>query len=91
MLSGPLGAGKTIFVKGICAVTVCVGLLPLGWARRGAAVTDFDDGDWLREAIESGQFRRHGGGFGILLTSHLVDELAFNERHNELMFVKYLS
>jgi anti-sigma regulatory factor (Ser/Thr protein kinase) len=31
------------------------------------------------------------GGFGILLTSQLVDELVYNERHNELMFVKYLS
>jgi anti-sigma regulatory factor (Ser/Thr protein kinase) len=30
------------------------------------------------------------GGFGILLTSQLVDELVYNERHNELMFVKYL-
>ena len=30
-------------------------------------------------------------GFGILLTGQLVDELVYNERHNELMFVKYLS
>lgn len=32
-----------------------------------------------------------GGGFGILLTSQLVDELVYNERRNELLFVKYLS
>lgn len=31
------------------------------------------------------------GGLGILLTRQLVDELVYNERHNELMFVKYLS
>jgi anti-sigma regulatory factor (Ser/Thr protein kinase) len=30
------------------------------------------------------------GGFGILLTSRLVDELVYNERHNEVLFVKYL-
>lgn len=31
------------------------------------------------------------GGFGILLTSQFVDELVYNERHNEVLFVKYLS
>jgi CheY-like chemotaxis protein/anti-sigma regulatory factor (Ser/Thr protein kinase) len=30
------------------------------------------------------------GGFGILLTNQLVDDLVYNERRNELMFVKYL-
>lgn len=30
------------------------------------------------------------GGFGILLTNQLVDELVYNERRNELMFIKYL-
>jgi DNA-binding response OmpR family regulator len=30
------------------------------------------------------------GGFGILLTNELVDELVYNERRNELVFVKYL-
>jgi CheY-like chemotaxis protein/anti-sigma regulatory factor (Ser/Thr protein kinase) len=30
------------------------------------------------------------GGFGILLTNQFVDELVYNERRNELMFVKYL-
>lgn len=30
------------------------------------------------------------GGFGILLTNQLVDELIYNERRNELVFVKYL-
>jgi len=31
------------------------------------------------------------GGFGILMTKQLVDDLIYNERHNELMFVKFLS
>ena len=32
-----------------------------------------------------------GGGFGILLASQLVDDLVYNDRHNEVLFVKYLS
>jgi len=32
-----------------------------------------------------------GGGFGILLASQFVDDLVYNERHNEVLFVKYLS
>ena len=30
------------------------------------------------------------GGFGILMADQLVDELVYNERRNEVMFVKYL-
>lgn len=30
------------------------------------------------------------GGFGILMTRNLVDELIYNERGNEVMFVKYV-
>jgi hypothetical protein len=30
------------------------------------------------------------GDFGILMTKQLVDELVYNKRHNELMFVKFL-
>jgi CheY-like chemotaxis protein/anti-sigma regulatory factor (Ser/Thr protein kinase) len=30
------------------------------------------------------------GGFGILLAGQLVDDLIYNERRNELMFIKYL-
>jgi anti-sigma regulatory factor (Ser/Thr protein kinase) len=26
-----------------------------------------------------------GGGFGILLASQLVDDLVYNERHNEVL------
>jgi anti-sigma regulatory factor (Ser/Thr protein kinase) len=30
------------------------------------------------------------GGFGLLMTRTLVDELIWNEAHNEVVFVKYL-
>ena len=30
------------------------------------------------------------GGFGLLMTQALVDELVYNETHNEVVFVKYL-
>lgn len=30
------------------------------------------------------------GGFGIMLASQVIDELIYNEKHNELIFVKYL-
>ena len=30
------------------------------------------------------------GGFGILLTKNLVDDLLYNERGNAVLFVKYL-
>ena len=30
------------------------------------------------------------GGFGIMLASQVVDELIYNEKHNELIFIKYL-
>jgi CheY-like chemotaxis protein/anti-sigma regulatory factor (Ser/Thr protein kinase) len=31
------------------------------------------------------------GGYGIMLASQVIDELIYNEKHNELIFVKYLS
>ena len=30
------------------------------------------------------------GGFGIFLVREMVDELIYNEAHNEVVFVKYL-
>ena len=30
------------------------------------------------------------GGFGILMAQTMVDELIYNEVHNEVVFVKYL-
>ena len=31
------------------------------------------------------------GGFGLFLASQLVDELVYNEKRNEVIFVKYLA
>lgn len=30
------------------------------------------------------------GGFGIMLASQVIDELVYNQKHNELIFVKYI-
>jgi CheY-like chemotaxis protein/anti-sigma regulatory factor (Ser/Thr protein kinase) len=54
-----------------------------------AAVNNPGDDPLLHASVREGKGLR-AGGFGILLTSRLVDELVYNERHNELMFVKYL-
>ena len=37
--------------------------------------------------VESGH---RPGGFGILMSRNLVDELVYNERGNAVLFVKYL-
>jgi anti-sigma regulatory factor (Ser/Thr protein kinase) len=55
-----------------------------------AAVSNPED-DPLRHASVRDERGLRAGGFGILLASRLVDELVYNERHNELMFVKYLT
>jgi anti-sigma regulatory factor (Ser/Thr protein kinase) len=55
-----------------------------------AAINNPND-DPLRHAFAREEKGLRAGGFGILLTSQLVDELVYNERHNELLFVKYLS
>lgn len=55
------------------------------------AATNNPNHDPLRHAPVREERGLRAGGFGILLTSQLVDELAYNERHNEQMFVKYLS
>jgi hypothetical protein len=30
------------------------------------------------------------GGFGILIARDMVDEMIFNEKHNEVILIKYL-
>ena len=45
----------------------------------------------IRHALVRNEKGLRGGGFGILLTSQFVDDLVYNERHNEVLFVKYLS
>jgi len=59
-------------------------------ARLEHAAINNPNHDPLRHASVREERGLRAGGFGILLTSQLVDELVYNERHNELMFVKYL-
>lgn len=55
-----------------------------------AAINNPSDDPLRHLSTRSAQGMR-AGGFGILTTSQLVDELVYNERHNELLLVKYLS
>jgi len=55
-----------------------------------AAINNPNDNP-LRHASVREEKGLRGGGFGILLVSQLVDELVYNERHNEVQFVKYFS
>jgi len=60
-------------------------------ARLGHAASNNPGGEPPSPRLRAGRGGLCAGGIGILLTSRLVDELAFNERHDELMFVEYLS
>lgn len=55
-----------------------------------AAFCNPDDDPTRHVEIRAGQGQRPGG-FGILMTRHLVDELLYNERGNEVVFVKYVN
>ncbi len=54
-----------------------------------AAVSNPENDPFRHVQVRDEQGLR-AGGFGILLTNQLVDELVYNERRNELMFIKYL-
>jgi len=47
-------------------------------------------GDPFRHVTVRDEKGLRAGGFGILMTDQLVDELVYNERRNEVMFIKYL-
>lgn len=47
-------------------------------------------GDPFRHVTIRDEKGLRAGGFGILMTDQLVDELVYNERRNEVMFIKYL-
>jgi len=47
-------------------------------------------GDLIRHALIREERGMRAGGFGILITHQLVDELIYNERRNEVIFVKYI-
>jgi len=53
-----------------------------------AAVSHPDNPTEHLQAREEKRLR--AGGFGLLLVRAQVDELVFNEKHNEVMFIKYL-
>ena len=55
-----------------------------------AAITNPNDNPVRHVSVREKKGLR-AGGFGILLASQLVDDLVYNERHNEVLFVKYLS
>jgi anti-sigma regulatory factor (Ser/Thr protein kinase) len=48
------------------------------------------DGQPMEHSEERERKGLRPGGFGLLLTRNTVDELLFNEAHNEVVFVKYL-
>lgn len=54
-----------------------------------AAISNPDDSPIRHVEIRAEQGQRPGG-FGILMTRNLVDDLLYNERGNAVMFVKYL-
>lgn len=55
-----------------------------------AAISNPEDAPARHAEIREEQGRRPGG-FGILMTRNMVDELLYNERGNSVFFVKYLS
>ena len=54
-----------------------------------AAISNPDDAPIKHVEVRAEQGQRPGG-FGILMTRNLVDELVYNQRGNEVLFVKYL-
>jgi DNA-binding NarL/FixJ family response regulator len=54
-----------------------------------AAISNPDDSPTQHVEFRTGHGQR-AGGFGILMSRQLVDELLYNERGNAVMFVKYL-
>lgn len=55
-----------------------------------AAITNPND-DPVRHVSVREEKGLRAGGFGILIASQLVDDLVYNKRHNEVLFIKYLS
>lgn len=54
-----------------------------------AAISNTDDEPFGHMRVREEKGLRPGG-FGLLMTRTLVDELIYNEAHNEVVFVKYL-
>jgi DNA-binding NarL/FixJ family response regulator/anti-sigma regulatory factor (Ser/Thr protein kinase) len=54
-----------------------------------AAISNPEDAP-IRHAEVRAEAGKRPGGFGILMTRNLVDEMMYNERGNAVLFVKYL-
>ena len=54
-----------------------------------AAISNPDDAPIQHVEVRTQRGQRPGG-FGILMTRNLVDELVYNQRGNEVLFVKYV-
>ncbi len=54
-----------------------------------AAISNPEDSPTRHVQVRA-EIGKRPGGFGILLTRHLVDELLYNERGNAVLFIKYL-
>lgn len=48
------------------------------------------EGDVLSHAAIREEKGLRSGGFGLLMVKAMADELLFNEKHNEVVFIKYL-
>ena len=55
------------------------------------AAVSYQDENVCESAVVRQEKGLRPGGFGILLARQMVDELLYNEAHNEVVFVKYLS
>jgi two-component system, OmpR family, response regulator len=56
---------------------------------RHSALSNPSD-DPLKHAVERQRKGLRPGGLGLMMTRSLVDELIYNEAHNEVIFIKYL-
>ena len=54
-----------------------------------SAILNPEDDPMQHERIRE-QLGMRPGGFGILIARNMVDEMIYNERHNEVMLIKYL-
>ena len=54
-----------------------------------AAILNPED-DPIRHERVRDELGMRPGGFGILIAGNLVDEMIYNERHNEVVLIKYL-
>lgn len=58
-------------------------------ALHHAAILNPDDDPVQHERVRE-QLGMRPGGFGILIARNMVDEMIYNERHNEVVLIKYL-